>query len=137
MEQTQQTPKEPPELISRPQAIERMRQTLKGLTDEDHCLCSVVGRLGIFCKGFKQYSDSELKARYSWIARKRPGATRDALEELANLYYLARGEVTGAAIPCDLETREHSGCDGWNNFDNQQLETFYRTLTGRDARIGR
>jgi hypothetical protein len=124
------------EHLSRPEAIERMRSMLKRLTDEDHCLCSVVGRLGIFCKGFKQYSDDELRKRFEWIARKRPGATRETLEELANLYYLGRGEVTGAAISCDFETREHAGCDGWNTFDNLELEGFYRTLIGNPVRIG-
>jgi hypothetical protein len=136
MEQPQQPAAPPPELLSRPQAIERMRNMLQRLSDEEHCVCSVVGRLGIFCRGFKQYSDEELKRRFDWIARKRPGATRDALEELANLYYLGREEVTGAPICCDLETREHAGCDGWNRFTNAELEGFYRTLVGRPVQIG-
>ena len=122
--------------LSRPEAIERMRAMLKRLTTEDECLCSVAGRLGIFCKGFKQYSDEELKKRFDWIARRRPGATREALEELANLYYLGRAEVTGAPICCDLETREHAACDGWNRFTNKELEGFYLTLLGQPVSIG-
>jgi hypothetical protein len=136
MDQPDIPPEEAPQQLSRPQAIERMRAMLKRLTDEDQCLCAVVGRLGIFCKGFKQYSDAELKQRFDWIARKRPHATREQLEELANLYYIGRGEATGAAIACDFETREHAGCDGWNNFTNQELEGFYRTLVGQPVRIG-
>jgi hypothetical protein len=44
--------------------------------------------------------------------------------------------VTGAAICCDLETREHAGCDGWNNFKNSQLEEFYLALVGNPVEIG-
>jgi hypothetical protein len=44
-------------------------------------------------------------------------------------------EVTGCPICCDLETREHSGCDGWNTFDNRQLEGFYAALIGRPIEI--
>jgi hypothetical protein len=124
------------EHLSRPEAIERMRHKLLSLTDEDHCVCSAVGRLGIFCRGFHHLSDAELRQRFHWIARKRPGAPRETLEELANLYHLGRQEVTGTAICCDFETREHGGCDGWNNFDNHQLEEFYLALMGESAEIG-
>jgi hypothetical protein len=124
------------EKISRPQAIERMREKLRTLTDQDHCVCSVVGQLGIFCRGFKALPDKELKKRYHWIARKRPTAPREMIEELANQYHLGRQEVTGAQICCDFETREHGGCDGWNNFANTQLEEFYVALMGNPAEIG-
>lgn len=124
------------EKLSRPDAIERMRQKLRSLTDQDHCVCSVVGRLGIFCRGFHRLSDAELRQRFHWIAQKRPKAPREAIEELANLYHLGRQEVSGAAICCDLETREHGGCDGWNNFDNRQLEDFYLALMGETIEIG-
>ncbi len=124
------------EKLSRPQAIEKMRQKLRKLTDQDHCVCSVVGELGIFCRGFKALPDKELRKKYHWISRKRPNAPREAIEELANLYHLGRQEVTGAAICCDVETREHGGCDGWNNFKNSQLEEFYVALMGEPAEIG-
>ena len=124
------------EKLSRPQAIDRMRHKLRKLTDQDHCLCSVVGELGIFCRGFKALPDQELRRRYHWISRKRPKAPREAIEELANLYHLGRQEVTGAVLCCDLETREHGGCDGWNNFANSQLEEFYLALMGEPVEIG-
>ena len=55
--------------------------------------------------------DEELRRRFPWIAAKRPGASRAELEELVNLYLLGRQEVAGAALACDVETREHCGCD--------------------------
>jgi hypothetical protein len=124
------------EKLSRPQAIDKMRQKLQKLSDQDHCVCSVVGELGIFCRGFKALPEKELRKRYHWISRTRPKAPREAIEELANLYHLGRQEVTGAAICCDVETREHGGCDGWNNFANTQLEEFYLALMGEPVEIG-
>src|SRR5512141_316943 len=126
----------PVEKLSRPQAIEKMRQKLRTLTDQDHCVCSVVGQLGIFCRGFKALPEKDLRSRYQWIAKKRPNAPREMIEELANLYHIGRQEVTGAALCFDVETREHAGCDGWNNFDTGQLEEFYLALTGDSAEIG-
>lgn len=122
--------------LSRPQAIEVLREKLKSVTDEDHCMCAAAARMGIFCRGFARLSDEEFRKRFRWIASTRPGAVRKDLEEVVNLYHLGRQEVTGAAICCDVETREHAGCDGWNTFDNATLETFFQEIVGRPARIG-
>jgi len=123
------------ESISRPEAIEILRSRLVELTDAEHCLCDVAGRLGIFCKGFPALSDPEFRRQFDWIARKRPDASRADLERLVSLYHGGREEVAGARLCCDVETREHCACDGWNAFDNQQLERFCRDLAGRDVRI--
>jgi hypothetical protein len=126
----------PVERLSRPHAIEILRAKLKTLTDADHCMCAAATRLGVFCRGFKPLSDEEFRRRFWWIARTRPGATRQELEEIVNLYHLGRQEVTGAAICCDVETREHSACDGWNTFDNAMLETFFLELFSWRVSIG-
>lgn len=124
------------EHLSRPEAIERLRQVMKALTDEENCMCAAAARLGIFCKGFRHLSDEEFRQRFHWIVRKRPGASREELERVVSLYHCGRQEVTGAALCCDVETREHEGCDGWNSFDNRSLEAFYLQMTGHHARIG-
>ena len=122
--------------LSRPQAIEEIRRIMNALPQDDQCACAIAERYGIFCKGFARYSDAELKQRFAWIARPRPGVSRAELERLASAYHRGRQEVTGAEICCDVETREHCGCDGWNTFDNTALEDFYQRLTGRSCRIG-
>ena len=81
-------------------------------------------------------SDEEFRRRFHWIARKRPGASREELERLVSLYHCGRQEATGSALCCDIETREHDGCDGWNSFDNRSLEEFFLKMTGHPARIG-
>ena len=126
----------PIEHLSRPHAIDILRTKLKSLTDEDHCMCSAAARLGIFCRGFRTLNDQEFRRRFWWIARKRPGATRQELERVVNLYHLGRQQATGAEICCDVETKEHSACDGWNTFDNETLERFFLELFAWRVSIG-
>jgi hypothetical protein len=123
------------QVLTRPAAIGEIRRILNALPQDDMCACAIAARYGVFCQGFARYSDEELKERFAWIARPRPNATRAELERLASAYHRGRQEVTGAEICCDLETREHCGCDGWNAFDNRALEELYAGLTGHQARI--
>jgi hypothetical protein len=122
--------------LSRPQAIERIRGALLARAGEEECACCVAARFGVFCRGFQSLSDRDFRRRFDWIARSRPQATRAELEHVVGLYHLGRQEVTGAALCCDVETREHCVCDGWNRFDNAALEKFCLELTGRSVRIG-
>ena len=55
--------------ISRRQAVDLLRDRLAELVDDDHCLCDVASRHGVFCRGFSQWSLDELKRRYGWQAR--------------------------------------------------------------------
>lgn len=127
---------EVPQRFSRPEALARLRTKLLTLIDDEHCVCAVASRVGLACGGFSQYSDDELRSRFPWIAEKRPGASRAELEEAANAFLLARQEATGAVLACDVETREHDFCDGWNAFDNSALEVLYGKVFGRAVRIG-
>ena len=122
--------------LSRPRAIDRIRQILNALEDDERCACAIASRYGIFCKGFDNLSDEQFRQRFYWIARKRPKATCQELEQLVSLYYFGRRQVTGATVCCDVETREHCACDGWNSFDNKALEELCLQLTQRQIRIG-
>ena len=124
-----------PEKLSRPKAIEILRAKLKSLCTDETCVCAAAASYGVFCKGHSGLSDEAFKKRFDWIARNRPKATRPELERLVSLYHLGRQEVTGAEICCDAETREHCACDGWNMFDNSQIEKFCLEVAGRSIRI--
>jgi hypothetical protein len=128
-------PIRPAERMARPKAIEILRDRLTSLCDEEHCACEVAAHLGVFCQGFRNQSDRQLRQRFDWIASKRPKASRAEIERLVSLYHVGRQEVTGAVLCCDVETREHCACDGWNMFDNHQLETFCSELADRSVRI--
>ena len=122
--------------LSRPQAIDRVRKVLAALQTEERCACAIAARYGLFCRGFEGLSDAEFRQRIFWIARTRPRATREELEALVSQYHLGKQQVTGAAVCCDVETREHCACDGWNSFDNETLEENCLKLTGRPVRVG-
>jgi hypothetical protein len=123
------------ESLSRPEAIAVLREALIALCGEDECACAATARSKVFCGGFRSLSDKELRGRFDWITRARPHASRGELERLAGLYHLGREEVDGLPLCCDVETREHCGCDGWNRFDNLTLEGAVLELTGRHVEI--
>jgi len=124
------------EHLTRPEAIARLRERLKTFAENDHCVCETVGRLGVFCGGFKRLSDAEFKQRFQWIAVRRPNDPRQGLEALASMYHEGRQEATGAEICCDIETKEHGGCDGWNQFDATALERFHLAMMGSPIKVG-
>ncbi len=128
------TTKEPVPLtsqrLSRPEAIAALRERLKAICGDDQCACAATARWNVFCGGFRALTDRELRDRFPWIARSRPEASREELERLISLYHLGRQEASGLSLCCDVETREHCGCDGWNRFDNQALEGALVELTG-------
>lgn len=43
----------------------------------------------------------------------------------------------GEVLSCDVQTREGDlrTCDGWNEFDDEELERFHRELCGEEIRI--
>ena len=119
--------------FTRPQAIAAIREKLAAMCDDEHCACEATAHLGVLCRGFRDMPDAALRGRFDWIARSRPGISRNELERLISLYHAARQQLGGFQLCCDAETREHCACDGWNTFDNAFLEKTYKDLTGRDA----
>lgn len=123
------------EEILRSEAITRLRSELGKATDIENSICKVAGERGIFCYGFKRYTDDELRNRYSWIVAKRPDMTREELEEVANNWQLAQQDVYDMPVACDVQQRVHDTCRGWNDFTNEQIARFYFQITGNEIRI--
>ena len=121
--------------ISRTQCIEEVRDALLRLVDEEHSICEVATKRGIFCKGFAQWSLDELKKRYDWLAAARPRITRAHLERLANLWQLARQQVYGTCLACDTQTIEHDTCRGFDDFSDAQLAEFHAELCGEPVEV--
>jgi hypothetical protein len=119
--------------FTRPEAIAAIRERLAAMCDDEHCACAAAAHLGVLCRGFHDLPDAALRGRFDWIARSRPGISRNELEKLVSLYHVARQQIGGFELCCDVETREHCACDGWNAFDNALLARTYKDLTGRDA----
>jgi hypothetical protein len=114
---------------SREALIAALRQELSNRAD-GCSICSLAAEKGIFCGGFNRFSDVELRERLPWLVRKRPTATRPEVEGLGDAWQLARQEVLGAPTACDVQSREHDLCNGWDDFSDDELATFYRELSG-------
>ena len=124
----------PPQPISRAKAIAILRHNfLKELESRDGevSMCKLAAERGIFCHGFAQYGDGQLRRVYDWIAQKDATATREDLEELANRWQIARQEVREMPLACDVQQREHDTCRGWDDFSNEQLAAFVEETTGK------
>ena len=123
--------------LTRSRAVDEMRHRCVALTDDEHSLCSVASRLKILCGGFSQWKFHELKERYDWIVKTRPGVTRRELEDLANRWQLARQEVLGTCLACDTQLAEthHRICHGWDTFSDDELARYVAHFTGEDVRI--
>lgn len=124
--------------ITRERAIEDLREVLLSVVDEEHSICDIADRLGIFCGGFGQWTFSELRKRYPTIVRSRPRITPKQLKELANRWQLARSEVMSTRLACDTQMKEGElqTCCGWNEFSDQQLAEFYCDICGEEVSIG-
>lgn len=123
------------ETVSRNELIGRLRRELVPYTDVETSVCKAAADRGVFCKGFKRYTDQELRSRYSWIVAKRPEVTREQLETIANDWQLAQQEVHEMPIACDVQRKVHDTCRGWNDFTNEQLAKFYYQLTGKEIQV--
>jgi hypothetical protein len=121
------------ETISRKELIGRLRVELALLTDEETSICKAAAERGIFCNGFARYGDHELKRRYGWIVRKRPGMTREELEAIANDWQLAQQEVHETPLACDVQAKAQDTCGGWTDFSDTELARFYNEITGREV----
>lgn len=120
-----------PELVSRSELVERLRLALTSLTDSETSICKAAAERGIFCRGFAREADQQLRRKYDWIVRKRPGMSRAELEQVANDWQLAQQQVHSAGLACDVQARLHDTCGGWDDFSNDDLAKFYTQLTGR------
>ena len=119
------------EAVPRTEMIALLRAELVKLTDEDNSICKVASERCIFCKGFHRNSDGGLRRCYSWLDKRRPGMSREELEDLANRWQLARQIVDELPLACDVQQKEHDSCRGWDDFSNEELARFFTELIGR------
>lgn len=110
--------------ITRTEAIALIRESLLEFADDEHSMCEVASRYGIFCGGFAQWNFDQLKEHYDWLVNRRHSITRDELERLANIWQLARQEVQDTELSCDTQAVEHDTCEGWDGWSNEDMAGF-------------
>ena len=123
--------------LTRTQAIALLRTRCLELVDEEHSLCEVASRRHSLCGGFSQWKTGELRKRFDWIVRKRPGIRRRELEDVANRWQLARQFALDEPLACDAQAREnhHPICGGWDGFSDEDLARFCAESTGEPHHV--
>ncbi len=121
--------------LTRNEAIQDIREMLLSPVDDDHSVCEVANRYGIFCGGFSRWSFDELKSRFHWVAEKHPGIDRAEFERLANRWLLTRQFTSYGRLPCDLFAIRHASCAGWKDFYEPELARFYEELFGEEVQV--
>ena len=124
--------------MTRDQAINEIREKLLTLVDNEHSMCEVASRLGIYCGGFSQDTTGELRRRYDWIVQNQPWLKRKEVEDKANRWQLARQFVLGTLISCDTQSEDHERhhtCQGWKEFTDEKLASFHKDLLGEEIEI--
>lgn len=128
-------PQTKPDFISRPILIATLREELSRRARGEMSICRLAAETGVFCKGFRRYTDDQLREHYPWIAKKSPDAPREELEEIADRWQLARQDVLGEPTSCDVQQLEHDACGGWDDFSDGDLARFLLELTGRKVEV--
>jgi hypothetical protein len=124
-----------PQRLTRREAIEALRRHLMSLTDDQHSICQVASDHGIFCGGFRRFSDVEFRERFNALVARRDGLTRAQKEYLANTWQLARQILTNVSLACDAQTASHDSCGGWDDFSNEDLSRYLRELLAADVTV--
>lgn len=122
-----------PGVWTRPEAIGRLRSSLRKLSDEEHSMCQVAAERGIFCRGFRRWPDHEFHERWTAIIGESTHLTRAQMEELANIWQLGEQIRFRVCLACDAQTISHGACRGWDEFSNEALGRFCDEVLGRNV----
>ena len=122
--------------LTRPQLIERLRDKLISMTDDDHSICEVAAAFGVYCQGFANLTSTELREKFGWLEEKaHKPLTRPQLEERANKWELARQVYHDVELACDAAQIDRDKCTGWDGFSDADLERFCREICGESVEI--
>jgi hypothetical protein len=113
--------------IHRDDAVARLRIRLIELTRPGQSTCQMAVERGVFCQGFRRYSNVELRALYGCLD---PSKARTELESQANSWQLLRQAEHGTLTSCDAQWQSYESCHGWDDFSNDRLAEFCAELIG-------
>lgn len=122
-----------PEVWNRQEAIARLRVGLLKLSDGEHSMCYLAGKLGFFCRGFRRWPDHEFHRRWKKVIGRSTHLTRPQLEQVADLWQLTEQLRLRVPLACDAPTTTGGGCRGWNEFSNEDLARCCDEILGRNV----
>jgi hypothetical protein len=120
-------------LWTRAEAIERLRVSLRKLSDDAHSMCQVAAERRIFCRGFQRWHDHEFHVRWKPILGESTHLTRPQMEELANLWQLTEQVRMRVDLACDAQAICHGACRGWSEFSNETLARYCYEILGHNV----
>jgi len=123
------------EVWTRDEAIGRLRAGLLRLSDGQHSMCQVAAELGIFCFGFRRWSDAEFPRRWGRVIGRSTHLTRPQLERIADLWQMTEQLLQRVPLACDAATIANGPCRGWNQFSNRNLARHCADILGRDVAV--
>jgi hypothetical protein len=121
--------------ITRTCAVDALREYFLKHVDENHSVCSVAAQRGVFCNGYRQWNDQELREKFSWIAGPRRQMTRSRLEQVIDSYQRARQEALEVPLACDAKRIDQDACRGWDEFTDSDLARFHQELLGAEVKV--
>jgi hypothetical protein len=105
------------------------------MTDDEHSLCQAAAELGIFCRGFRRWNDSEFDRRWRAYIGRSTHLSRAQTEEYANVWQLMEQVRRRVSLACDAQTTPNGPCRGWGEFSNADLSRFCCDLLGENVDI--
>jgi hypothetical protein len=121
------------ETWTREEAIARLRAAFRKLTDDEHSMCQVAAERGIFCHGFRRWTDAEFDRRFRHVIGRSTHLSRMQMEEFANLWQLAEQVRQRVGLACDVRTSAGKTCRGWDEFSNADLSRSCSDILGRSV----
>lgn len=124
-------PPEPPaQVLTRNEAIRRLRLALQPMCGPDRSMCDVAASQGIFCRGFRRWHDSEFHRKWKGALGTSTHLTRAQMERLADIWQLAEQVRCGVTFACDASARCTGPCRGWDEFTDGAIGRFCLDLLG-------
>ena len=117
-------------MLSRREAIERLRRSFHELCDEEHSMCQVAAERGFVCRGFRRWHDAEFHERWKVILGSSTHLSRSQIEQLANVWQLTEQVRQRVRLACDAQSMMHGACRGWDEFSNDALAEHCRQILG-------
>ena len=119
----------------RGEALEKLREALLPLTDDEHSMCQVAAERGIFCRGFRRWNASEFDRRWRSAIGRSTHLSRAQMEEFANLWQLSEQLRQRVSLACDVKSNGLVGCRGWDEFSNAELSRFCADVLGSSVQV--
>ncbi len=120
---------------ARDDAIRHLRESLLKLTDDEHSMCQIAADKGVFCRGFRRWSNADFHRKWKAAIGVSTFLTRDQMERFANFWQLTEQIRLRVCFACDAETLSHGACRGWDEFGNDQLARYCADVLGVSVQV--